>query len=147
MVRRLALVLAVAVLGTGGTASAATLDDGIELVGGSGRAVLTLQGAALGSLDRGRITINIRRGEPEVLVQGYEWLRSGLNGSVTYGGRDIRFRVFRGSWRVTLLGSGIDASAVGTGTIGLRGSGRFSLDGGTYRPWPAAYRVIVLGNG
>jgi len=144
VIRRIALVLAAAALGAGGTASAAPLDTGIELIRGSGRAVLTLQGAMLGSLDRGRITVAVRRGEPEVLVQGYEWVRNARNGSVVYGGHDIRFRVFRGAWRVTLLGSGIDASAVGAGTIGLRGSGRYSLDGGAYLPWPSEYRVIVL---
>lgn len=145
MVRRVAFVLAAAALGAAGTASAAPLDGGIELTGGSGRAVLTLQGAVLGSLERGRITVAVRRAEPEVLVQGYEWVRNARDGSLTYGGRDIRFRVFRGAWRVTLIGSGIDASAVGAGTIGLRGSGQFSLDGGAYRPWPSEYRVIVLG--
>jgi hypothetical protein len=145
VLRPIALVLAVAALVASGTASAAASESGIELAGGTGRAVLALEGAVLGSIDRGRITIEVRRGDPLVLVQGYEWQRDGLDGTTTYGGREMRFRVFRGAWRVTLQGSGIDASAVGPGTIGLRGSGRYSLDGGEYHPWPEEYRVIVLG--
>ena len=135
----------VAALVASGTTSAAASETGIELAGGSGRAVLALDGAVLGSIDRGRITIAVRRGEPLVLVQGYEWQREELDGDTTYGGRDMRFRVFRGAWRVTITGSGIDASAVGPGTIGLRGSGRYSLDGGEYHPWPEEYDVIALG--
>jgi hypothetical protein len=145
VLRPIALVLAVAALVASGTASAAASESGIELAGGTGRAVLALEGAVLGSIDRGRITIEVRRGDPLVLVQGYEWQRDELDGGTTYGGRAMRFRVFRGAWRVTLQGSGIDASAVGPGTIGLRGSGRYSLDGGEYHPWPEEYRVIVLG--
>ena len=146
MFRPIAVLLAVAALVASGTASAAASESGIELAGGTGRAVLALEGAVLGSIDRGRITIEVRRGDPLVLVQGYEWSqRDELDGTTTYGGRAMRFRVFRGAWRVTLQGSGIDTSAVGPGTIGLRGSGRYSLDGGEYHPWPEEYRVIVLG--
>jgi hypothetical protein len=144
--RRTALVVTIAALAASGTASAAPADAGVELAGGSGKAVVALEGAVLGSLDRGRITVVTRRGEPLVLVQGYEWVRTGQDGSTVYGGRDIRFRVFRGAWRVTLQGGGINASAVGTGSIGLRGIGRYSLDGGAYRTWPDEYKVILLGD-
>jgi len=142
--RRTVLVLAIAALAASGTASAAPTDAGVELTDGSGKAVVTLDGAVLGSLDRGRITVATRRGDPLVLVQGYEWSRTDEDGSTVYGGRDMRFRVFRGAWRVTLQGGGINASAVGTGSIGLRGNGRYSLDGGAYRTWPDEYKVIVL---
>jgi hypothetical protein len=146
MLRRAVAVLvsAAALAASGSAASAAASEGGIELVGGSGRTVLALQGAVLGSFDRGRITIAVRRGSPQILVQGYEWQRIGLNGVTTYGGRDIRFRVFRGAWRVIIVAAGVDASAVGQGTVGLRGTGRYSIDGGEYRPWPEEYRVIAL---
>jgi hypothetical protein len=139
-----ALVSVAALAASAATASAAASEGGIELSGGAGRTVLALEGAALGSFDRGRITIAVRRGSPLILVQGYEWQRIGSNGVTTYGGSDIRFRVFRGAWRVTIVGRGVDASAVGEGTVGLRGTGRYSIDGGKYRPWPEEYRVIAL---
>jgi len=142
----IAALVALAALAAAGTASAAPADAGVELTGGSGKAVVALDGAVLGSLDRGRITVVTRRGDPLVLVQGYEWIRSGEDGSTVYGGHDMRFRVFRGAWRVTLQGGGIDASAVGTGSIGLRGNGRYSIDGGAYRAWPDDYKVILLGD-
>ena len=124
---------------------AQSAEPGIELHGGTGRAVLSLRGAVLGSLDRGNITVTVRRGQPLVLVQGYEWHRPATNGGITYGGRDLRFRVFRGAWRVVLNGSGIDVSAVGRGIVGLRGTGRFSLGGAAYQFWPVQYETIRLG--
>jgi hypothetical protein len=143
--RPIAVIVAVLALATSGSAAAAASESGIELADGEGRAVVALEGAVLGSFDRGRITIAERRGDPLVLVQGYEWVRESLDGETTYGGRNIRFRVFRGAWRVTIQGVDINVSAVGPGTIGLRGSGRYSLDGGDYHPWPEEYRVFVLG--
>jgi hypothetical protein len=143
--RSVAVVVVALALATSGSAAAAASETGIELVDGTGRAVVALEGAVLGSFDRGRITIAVRRGDPLVFVQGYEWSREGLDGAITYGGSDIRFRVFRGAWRVTIRGTGINTSAVGPGTVGLRGSGRYSLDGGDYHPWPEEYQVFVLG--
>jgi hypothetical protein len=138
------LVALAAALAGGSSAWALGADGGIELAKGSGRAVLTLRGAALGSLERGRITIAIRAGEPQVLVQGEDWQRRTADG-VTYGGRDIRFRIFRGAWRLVIQGGGISASAVGEGLVGLRGTGRYSIDGASYKPWPAEYQTIKLG--
>ena len=122
------------------------LDNGVELVGGDGRAVLTLRGAVLGSLDRGAVTITARRGDPVLLVQGYERTRLAKDGGTTYVGRDIRFRVFRGTWRVVITGDGVAASAVGDGIVGLRGDGRYSIGGGPYRGWPEKFDTFVLGD-
>jgi hypothetical protein len=142
----LIFVLAAALAVAATTASAATAGTGIELVGGSGRATLNLRGALLGALERGRLAITTIPGRqrPEILVQGYEWQRA--EGQTTiYGGDRIRFRVFRGAWHVRLSGSGINASAVGRGIVGLAGRGRYSLAGAPYRPWPAEYETIRLG--
>lgn len=145
--RHLALlaVAAAAVLLAAPPAGARPADGGVELVHGAGRAVLILRGAALGSLDRGRITIVVQAGEPQVLVQGFQWQRR-LPDGVVYGGQDLRFRIFRGAWRVVIQGGGIDASAVGNGIVGLRGEGRYSVNGSPYRLWPEEYRTIRLGS-
>jgi hypothetical protein len=150
--RKLGSVLAVVAVAFLATSSAQArvladaVDSGIELQGGVGRAVLSLRGAALGSVDRGRITVTVRQGEPTILVQGYDWQRPSPDGGTIYGGRDMRFRVFRGAWRVVLNGTGIDTSAVGRGTVGLRGTeGRYSLGGGVFRLWPEEYETIRLG--
>ena len=140
----LALGLALAALLA---AQAIAAQTGIELVGGTGRATLDLRGAVLGTLGRGRLSVMTLPGRdrPSVLVQGYTWTR--VEGrSTVYGGQNIRFRIFRGSWRVRLAGSGINASAVGRGIVGLAGTGRYSLTGSDYRSWPARYQTIVLGS-
>jgi hypothetical protein len=141
---RVILLVAFAIsLATSPAAWGAPADGGIELAGGSGRSVLTLRGAVLGTLELGRITVSVRAGEPRVVVQGYDWQRQTDAGTV-YGGNDIRFRVFRGAWRVIIQGNGINASAVGDGNVRLRGTGRFSIDGGAYEAWPTEVETIRL---
>ena len=130
----------------GAAATPVDIDNGVELAGGNGRAVLTLRGAVLGSLDGGAVTITARRGDPVLLVQGYERTRLAKDGGTTYIGRDLRFRVFRGTWRVVITGSGIAASAVGDGIVGLRGEGRYSIGGRPYRFWPEKFDTFVLGD-
>jgi len=131
-------------LASSSAALGAPADSGIELAGGDGRSVLTLRGAVLGTLEAGRITVTIRGGDPQVVVQGEDWQRRTDRG-ITYGGRDIRFRIFRGSWRLVVNGTGINASAVGSGLVGLRGDGRYSIDGEPYQAWPEEYQTIRLG--
>ena len=145
----IAVLAAVTALAAGtGPATAVTADTGIELAGGSGRATLALRGALLGGLERGRMTITTLPGreQPQILVQGYDWQTVVDERTTVYGGERIRFRVFRGAWRVRIHGSGINASAVGRGVVGLAGRGRYSLAGAPYRPWPAQYQTIRLGN-
>lgn len=144
----ISLLAAVALLASAPVGTAARAETGIELVDGSGRAVLTLRGATLGELERGRLLITALPGRqpPDILVQGYDWQRVVNARTTIYGGTSIRFRVFRGSWRVRIQGTGINASAVGRGTVGLGGRGRYSLAGGAYLPWPAVYEVITLGS-
>ena len=136
-----AVALAAAIPAAGRTA-----ERGIELAGGSGRATLSLRGAALGVLGQGRLAVTVYPGRdrPQILVEGFAWVRKSGETTV-YGGRGIRFRVFRGSWRIRLTGRGINASAVGRGFVGLEGSGRYALSGSDYVSWPAEYRTIRLG--
>lgn len=147
MLRRTIIpVLAVAAtLASASSAWAVASDGGVELAGGSGRAVLSLRGASLGTLESGRITVTVRAGEPRIVVTGHEWQRKAKDGGTTYGGRDLRYRVFRGAWRLVIQGTGINASAVGGGIVGLRGTGRYSIDGASYEPWPSVYQTIRLG--
>ena len=128
------------------TANAVRGETGIELVSGNGLASLSLRGAVLGTVARGTVTIRVRPGPGtvEIFVLGHEWTRELADGGTMYGGDGIRFRVFRGAWRVRVQGSRINVSAVGRGTVGIRGSGRYSLAGGPYQRWPASYRTIEL---
>jgi hypothetical protein len=139
------LVCAVAFAATAASAAAAT---SIELIGGGGRAVLNLRGAVLGGFESGRVTITRFTGRErvEVLVSGADWTQVVNERTTIYGGEGVRFRVFHGSWRVRIYGSGIAATAVGRGTVGLAGRGQYSLGAERpYMPWPAEYETIRLG--
>ena len=155
MPRRFPGLLLLAVLAAalaGGAAAAVDRSgaggSGVELVDGSGRAYLGLRGALLGSLGRGRLAVTPlpSRERTEVFVQGAEWERELADGTTVYGGDALRFRVFRGAWRVRLQGSGINASAVGRGLVRLQGTGQYSLGGQPYQPWPAEWQTIRLGD-
>lgn len=143
--RLLTVAAAVAILLA--AAAPASAGRAIELVDGTGRAYLSLRGALLGSLERGRVTVNDlpSRRSTEVIVQGYDWVRVVNRATTVYGGRELRFRVFAGRWRVHIQGTGIDAAAAGLGFVGLRGEGLYSLGGDDYQPWPQQYRRIRLG--
>jgi hypothetical protein len=148
---RLTAVLAALALGVSAPAALgarrAPLATGIELAG-TGRAVLSLRGALLGGLERGQLTIvdlaDLQG--TEIIVLGYDWKRLDDTRTTTYGGEGLRFRVFRGSWRVRIQGAGIAAAAAGRGSVGLGGEGRYSVDGGPFEPWPARYQTLRLGD-
>lgn len=144
-VRRLILAAAAAFLLITAAASARPSASGIELRDGKGRAVITLKGAALGTVERGRITVALRAGPTQWRVDGWDWTRRLPSGEVVYGGEGIRFRFFRGSWKLSIQGQGIDASAAGRGTVVLRGTGEYALEGGPPQPWPTSARAIPLG--
>ena len=145
--RSLILLLVLAfTLAAASSAAGRVAERGIELADGSGRATLALRGAVLGVIAQGRLAVIALAGRdrPQILVAGYSWTTRDGNATV-YGGKNIRFRVFRGSWRIRISGRGINASAVGRGLVGLEGSGRYALSGGDFVPWPAQYELIRLG--
>lgn len=123
-------------------------DSDVELVEGSGRVTATVRGALIGSL-QGTGTVTVTDLEDKVLTQTLvlnETASWKLDPDTTvYAGENLRFRVFRGKWRVKIQGDGIFTSIVGAGTIGLSGEGRYSLAGAPYRPWPAEWATLRLG--
>lgn len=125
------------------TANAQTL----SLRGGRGTAILALRGSILGTLRRGRLIVTIPRHSTAVSkVYGAETRRRLSGRSTLYKGTDIRYRVFGGSWRLNIVGRGINAGAAGRGWFGLEGSrGTYSIAGGRYRAWPRVYKTFRLG--
>jgi len=138
----LAVLLASSLVTAGPAAAAA----GVSLTGGAGRVVMTIRGALLGTLDHGRLTIRVEGSETQVYVDGATLRQRTMpDGRVVYSGTALRFRVFRGGWRVVIDGSGINASAGGRGVVSLRGTGRYSVDGAAPVPWNSSWQVIRLG--
>ena len=123
--------------------------DGMQLEDGRGFAtVVSREGAILGSVGRGRITIrDLPRGErTSIQVSGCERRRRLDRRTRVCVGRELRFVVRYGAWRVTMRGRNIDASAVVEGTLALQGTaGTFSLDGGEARRWPRSVESFDLG--
>jgi hypothetical protein len=150
----ISIIALLAVLLTASLASAQpdrslrAFENAVELVDGEGTAILNLRGALIGSLEKGKVTItNLPDGSgTDISVQGAETTRTDGNTTV-YTGDDLRFRVFRGRWRVEIVGDGIDASAVGFGWLRLFGTaGRYSFAGGSFRAWPEESLSIKLGD-
>ena len=113
---------------------------GVSLRDGVGYARVSRRGSLLVRIGRGRIAItDLPHGPPPSVTCD----RSGRrvdSSTVVYRGRGVSCRVFGGPWRVRLRGRNIDADGVVRGylTLDREGArGRFSIDGGGYRSWPA----------
>ena len=106
--------------------------------------MLTLRGAVLGTLEVGRITVAIRGGDPQVVVQGEDWQRRTDRGMILRRPRHPLPDLPR-QLEACLTGTGINASAVGSGLVGLRGDGRYSIDGEPYKPGRTSTQTIRLG--
>lgn len=151
--RRLVLISLV-VLALAPSADAQTLrgplgTDGVQLANGRGLAtIVSREGAILGSVGRGSVTIrDLPHGErTSVQVWGCEQRRRLNRRTRVCAGRDVRFVVRYGAWRVTMRGRDIDASAVVEGRLTLAGTaGTFSLDGGDSLSWPRSAETFDLG--
>lgn len=145
----LALVL---LLGTATLASAKPnlrLDEGtgLELSGGNGRTTVALRGAVIGTVGSGWVWVTDLPGgaETNIVVAGDEDSFQLDTQTTAYRGDNIRFRVFRGKWRVRVRGTEINVSAVGTGWFGIAGRGRYQIEGGPERRWPDVWKTIKLG--
>jgi hypothetical protein len=123
-------------------------DSDVELIEGSGRVTATVRGALIGSL-QGTGTVTVTDLQDKVVTQTLvlnEAASWQLDSDTTvYAGENLRFRVFRGKWRVRVQGDGIFTSIVGAGTIGFSGQGRYSLAGAPYRAWPTEWTTLRLG--
>jgi hypothetical protein len=130
----------VALLGVAAAASAGNGDkQNGTLAVRSGRGTFyleNLQGSVIGSLDRGKVTIE----DPDTtgsgpIVRGADWVRVKSNTTVTYGGKGIRFRILGGRSTVRIESSvGVELSVVGRGRVMLKGGGfaELGLSNGEY---------------
>ena len=133
-------------------ASRATGDGVLELkaVYGTvqlGTTFLPAQGTLWGQMDKGTLKVTDPVvGDGAILVSGYErrstYIRDDGQKVVTYGGRDLHFRVTGGKYKLFFSGNGIDLTAVGVGVAMLAGdpdaddAGDYALNGGKWTPLP-----------
>jgi hypothetical protein len=157
--RRLALICLLAGLTLPAAASAApeAAGDGTLAVrnatGDAGQVcvALTINGAAIGQVDRGRVIVLPTGLGPEPEVNGADKQIDRADGSTVYIGTNIRFRAVGTNLRVRVTGSGIDINAVGQGSVRLVGSttvpnpGKFSLNGGPWTPLSDGAATLAIG--
>jgi hypothetical protein len=105
------------------------------LVVRNGRGVILLQikGAVIGFMAKGKLTLtdNDPYDENTPVVRGRIRQRpKQLSDATTvYKGKDLRFRMLEGSYRLRFEGAGIHLSAVGRGWVMLDGDDRFDTNG------------------
>jgi hypothetical protein len=113
---------------------------------GRGEIVLQVRGAVIGRMASGKLTLTDNEPYDEQSPDVHGQLRTRprqLTDAVTvYHGRQIRFRVMDGSYRLRIDGGGINLSAVGRGWVVLQGDirydnpGTYSLNGDPYESIP-----------
>jgi hypothetical protein len=91
-----------------------------------GKVSMTVKGSLIGRIANGSIVIEelAPDDDTEPVVRGYKTFRWGRNGNVrTYTGKNVRFRLIGGRYKVTFNGKGLFFSLVGKGRVTLDGNG------------------------
>lgn len=155
--RRLAFILVLAAVAVPAAAVAAdrSTGDGVfELKAANGTVILTGHGVLWGQLDSGSLRVTDSANttiQSSMLVSGAEQTRPVGENVTVYWGTNITFRVTGGKYRTRFKGSGLDLTAIGSGTADLTGDptaltdGSFALDSGKWQPLPLLERVVTYG--
>ncbi len=120
----------------------------LELAGGRGVAVLRSgDGAVLGTLAKGTLVVRDWSEGPdtEIRIWGCERFSWPARRTRACTGKQISFSILAGSWRATIEGSRINASAVLRGSVTLRGTGgTYAIADGPARRWPREAETFYL---
>ena len=151
--RSLLVVVASAALALPGLAWAATraLDDGtLSVRNGDGVVFVSVRGTLIGTCDICKVSIvdpSPDDGAPPV-VTGYEDHNVVSDTRDLYAGKDVRFRMVGGFFKVKVLGYGIDLAVVAKGWGRIQAydsnTGTYSVNGDPRRLLPADREVFVL---
>lgn len=112
------------------------------------------KGVIWGQIDRGQLRVTDLNPDDNIspLVSG-GWLKlPTADPAVTlYIGNNIHFRFPGGKYQLTIVGSGIDFTAVGVGKAWLAGNpeavddGDYAIDGGKWQPVPVLKKQVTFG--
>jgi hypothetical protein len=151
--RSLLVLVASAALALPGLAWAASraLDDGtLSVKNGDGVVFVSVRGTLIGTCDNCKVSIvdpSPDDGAPPV-VSGYEGHKDVNDTHDIYSGKDVRFRMVGGFFKVKVLGSGIDLAVVAKGWGRIQAydsnTGTYSVNGDPRRLLPADREVFVL---
>ena len=128
---------------------------------GHGRVVVQAKGAIIGRLTSGSVIVyDLTPNDAfEPYVSGDDYVRLVGETGLQYGGRNLRFRLIGGAYRIVVKGAGIDLSVVANGFAVLEGdaedAGVYSVDGADCRvaggasckPLPDKAKFVKLGTG
>jgi hypothetical protein len=155
--RRLALILLVALLALPAAALAARSDKGFgsfELRSASGVFVVTGNGVLLGQLDKGTVRVQsltaADAADPAVSGLGLHSHELSDLSATVFSGTNIHFRVTTGKYKITFRGTGLDLTAVGVGTADMIASplvdaGQYTLDGSKWIDVPLKWTSVPYG--
>jgi hypothetical protein len=137
-------------------ATRATGDGVLELRGVNATKVTIrgTRGVIWGQIDNGRVLVTDLAPDDNVspLVSGnmQKWPTADT-GATLYIGKSIHFRFPGGKYQLTIVGSGIDLTAVGVGRATVAGDvnalddGDYAIDGGKWQPVPLLTKKLVFG--
>jgi hypothetical protein len=151
--RSLLVLLASAALALPGLAWTATraLDDGtLSVRNGDGVVFVSATGTLIGTCDQCRVSIvdpSPDDGAPPV-VTGYEGHKDISDTRDLWSGKDVRFRMVGGFFKVKVTGYGIDLAVVAKGWGRIQAydsnTGTYSVNGDPRRLLPADRQVFTL---
>ena len=128
-----------------GTATPHNMGDGtLSVRDGRGKFTITAKGGVIGSFARGRVVITdpVDGDGTGAIVSGDDWHKERSETTTVYGGRNVRFRLIGGAFKILVNGRGVNMSVVGRGQATVNGEGTlddgsYSLNGADYLPIPA----------
>ncbi|MBA2296560.1 MAG: hypothetical protein H0W14_00805 [Actinobacteria bacterium] len=158
------LVLLAVVVPFAGSAGTRTGEGTLSVDSGRGKVTVQAKGAILGRIANGSVVVyDLTPNDAfEPYVSGDEYVKLVGETGIQYGGRNLRFRLIGGSYRVVVKGAGIDLSVVANGVAILEGDtaapggpGVYSIDGTDCRtnagtackPLPDRAKMVKLGSG
>ncbi len=151
--RRNLLILAALTLTAVPAALGAGRSDGtLSLKSASGLVAIAARGSFIGRCDGCRLVVDDPDPSdgPPPSVTGWGYVRNLPGTKTRYGGTDVHFRLIDGFFRLQIVGTGISLSAVGRGSVTLRGDGfadgTYSLDGGPFASMPDVPTSFQLGD-
>jgi hypothetical protein len=152
--RRLLVTLGVLALALPATVVAARSnpnDGTLSVRAGRGTFTITAKGGVIGSFAKGRVIVTDPNPDDGTgpIVSGDDWSKIRSDTTTVYGGRGVRFRLIGGSFRIVVIGRGVNLSVVGTGKVGLNGEGTdddgtYSFNGDPYVPVPFDLESFAL---
>jgi hypothetical protein len=151
--RRLALLALFAALAVPATALAAqrAADDGtLSVVNGDGVINVVARGGVIGSCDQCRVWITdpVQGDGTGPIVAGAEDMDLLTDTKSKWSGKDVRFKLIGGFFRLRVVGSGITLYAVGKGSGSLRAAttntGTWALNDAVPRQLPDTMKPFQL---